>query len=144
MKIFAIALAFAASVMVSSVASAQTAVTATCADGSTLPGTSPSGACRGHGGVAAFAAPGTPSPAPTPAPVQAAKPAPTATTIPRATAATPAAGGGAGVVWLNTKSNFYHCQGDRYYGNTKNGSYMTEVDAKARGGRPDHYRPCGS
>jgi hypothetical protein len=46
------------------------------------------------------------------------------------------------IVWVNTASGVYHCPGDRWYGNTKRGEYMTEAEAKARGNRPDHYRPC--
>jgi hypothetical protein len=56
--------------------------------------------------------------------------------------ATQAAGGGPGQVWVNTNSHVYHCQGDRYYGKTKNGAYMTESAAKAEGDRPDHNKPC--
>ncbi len=67
--------------------------------------------------------------------------APVPSRAPR-TMATPAPGGGPGQVWVNTTSHVYHCQGDRYYGNTKRGSYMTEAAAKAAGDRPDHGRAC--
>jgi len=46
------------------------------------------------------------------------------------------------MVWLNTDSNVYHCPGTRYYGTTKAGAYMTEAEAKAKGARPDHGKPC--
>jgi hypothetical protein len=55
---------------------------------------------------------------------------------------TPAPGGGADKVWLNTSSNVYHCPGTKYYGTTKAGAYMTEAEAKAKGARPDRGKPC--
>lgn len=56
--------------------------------------------------------------------------------------ATAAAGGGAGKVWVNSKSNTYHCQSDRYYGKTKEGAYMTEAGAKAKGAHADQGKAC--
>jgi len=50
-------------------------------------------------------------------------------------AAVPAHGGGDGQVWVNLDSKIYHYQGDRYYGNTKNGKYMTEREAIRNGYR---------
>jgi hypothetical protein len=55
---------------------------------------------------------------------------------------TAAPGGGPGMVWLNTDSNVYHCYGSQYYGKTKQGQYMSEADAKAKGAHADHNHPC--
>ncbi len=130
---------------------AQDAVTATCKDGTSWSGAHRSGACRGHQGVQAFgtaaaatspaAAPATPAPAQTAA-APAAPPTATAPAKSPTTAMAQAAGGGAGQVWVNTKSKVYHCQGDRYYGKTKAGEYMTESAAKTAGDRPDHGKMC--
>ena len=38
-------------------------------------------------------------------------------------------------VWVNLDSKIYHKQGDRWYGKTKNGKYMSEQDAVAAGYR---------
>jgi Helix-hairpin-helix motif len=40
-----------------------------------------------------------------------------------------------GMVWASPKSKIYHVQGDRYYGKTKNGQWMTEADAIKAGYR---------
>lgn len=144
--------------------------TGLCKDGTYSTAASKQGACRGHQGVkewyaAAPAGAAAPAAAAT-APVAAAKAAPaaaastastTASTTATSTAAAAsgkqspaqkaaalpqAAGGGPGLVWVNTSSNVYHCYGSDYYGKTKAGSYMSEADAKAKGAHPDHGKAC--
>lgn len=133
-------------------AAAPAGSTGLCKDGTYWSGASKSGACSGHKGVqtwygaAAAAAPAAKpaammakpaAMAPTPAAAAAPAPAPA-----KATPTPVAAGGGAGQVWVNTASKVYHCQGDRYYGKTKAGNYMTEAAAVAAGNRPDHGKAC--
>lgn len=145
-------------------AGAPAGATGLCNDGTYSTAASKSGACRGHKGVktwfaaadatkakaSAGKAASTSTPAAAPAPTPAAQSAPakapssTPAPAPKASASTAAQapGGGAGQVWLNTASNVYHCQGTQWYGKTKAGAYMTEDEAKAKGARPDHAKPC--
>jgi hypothetical protein len=135
-----------------------------CNDGTYYNGATKSGACRGHKGIkqwwgaesakggksanAKSAAEPTPVPAPpaartpsaaeAPAPTPSAAPAPTS----RNSAATPAPGGGADKVWLNTASNVYHCPGTQWYGKTKAGAYMSEAEAKSKGAHSQGNKPC--
>jgi len=149
-------------------ASAPAGSTGQCKDGSYTDHATKKGACSGHKGVkewyaaaaaAAAAAPAA-APAATPAP-SAAAPAPQA--APAAPAAAPAAaaakkpmpmppspnsapapGGGPGMVWVNSSSKVYHCPNDKWYGKTKQGSYMSEADAKAKGFHGDHGKTCAA
>ena len=144
-------------------AGAPAGSTGLCKDGTYWSGATKKGACHGHKGVkdwygtagaaapAASAAGGSamaPATAASPAPATSpatASPAPTPRAAPKsssAPAAEPAAGGGPGQVWVNHKSKVYHCQGDRWYGKTKDGEYMTEAAATAAGNRPDHGKAC--
>jgi DNA uptake protein ComE-like DNA-binding protein len=40
-----------------------------------------------------------------------------------------------GMVWVNTESGIFFHEGDRWYGKTKEGKFMTEADAKKAGYR---------
>ena len=64
-----------------------------------------------------------------------ASPAATTTTGSVEANATPAPGGGHGLVWVNSESHIYHKEGSRFYGKTKQGKYMTEADAIKEGDR---------
>jgi hypothetical protein len=135
---------------VAQAAGAPAGATGLCNDGSYWTGASKSGACRGHKGVKTWYASAGSATAPAAAaatPAAPAAPAPTAVPAPKtktstATSTTPAPGGGPGLVWLNTSTKVYHCQGTKYYGTTKAGAYMTEAAAKAKGAHPDAGKPC--
>lgn len=108
------------------------AVNAVCKDGTPFSGATLKGACRGHGGVdkkAATASPSTTSALPV---------KPPASIMPSQAAA----GGGAGQVWVNSSTKVYHCQGDRYYGKTKKGEYMSESDAQSKGFHGSRGKAC--
>ena len=81
------------------------------------------------------------TPAPAPAPMAPAA-APAKTKAMPAPAANAAPGGGPGMVWVNTPTNVYHCYGDRYYGKTKEGKYMSEKDAIAAGAKGARGATC--
>ena len=158
-------LSLVAGVMMSAVVLAQAPAaapagsTGMCRDGSYWSGATKKGACHGHKGVqdwyaGAEAPSGKSAAMSSAAPVTAAAPA----AMPAAPAATPKAsmpaapkssmpaaqapGGGPGQVWVNSSSKVYHCSTDRWYGKTKNGEYMSESDAVAKGNHPDHGKPC--
>jgi hypothetical protein len=141
----------------------------TCKDGTTSK--AGRGACRGHKGVDKTAGAATAAPAAPAAPAAATKPAatsaPATTAVPAAAPATTAApaatstksekntppnpkdiaqkpGGGKGMVWVNSSSHVYHCEGDEWYGKTKEGSYMTEAAAKAEGDHGSHGKDCSA
>ena len=56
----------------------------------------------------------------------------------RETSQTPAEPAAADEVWVNTRSGKYWKPGSRFYGKTKQGEYMPELDALDRG-----YSPAG-
>ena len=115
-----------------------------CKDGTTVSAASAKGACKGHKGIdkSAGAAPAKPATAAAAAAPAAAAPAAKTSKAPPQPASTPAPGGGPGKVWANANTKVYHCQGDRYYGTTKNGSYMSEADAKAQGMHAAKNKAC--
>jgi hypothetical protein len=142
-------------------ANAPAGTTGLCNDGTYYSGPTKKGACKGHKGVkdwygapATAAAPATQAAAPA-TPAAAAKPAavpatpaaatpaasPPASTAPTV-AASPAPGGGTGKVWVNKSTKVYHCPGDKWYGKTKEGEYMSEAEAAAQGAKPDHGKAC--
>lgn len=150
---------------------AEETATATglCKDGTPYTGKSKRGACRGHGGVkewygkksAATTAtpatsagtPATASPEPTPATepalvTPASSPASTPAVAPKAQpntsqkAAIQMPPAGSDKVWVNTHSKIYHCEGSKFYGKTKNGEFMTEADAQAKGYIANHKKLC--
>jgi hypothetical protein len=140
-------------------ADAPSGTTGLCKDGTYVSVATKKGACKGHKGVkdwyaadtkaaapaAAPAAPAAAAPAAAaPAPAAAAAPAAAGTPSKAKTAmpATAAPGGGPGLVWLNTSSKVYHCQGDKWYGKTKAGEYLSEADAKAKGGHAEGGKAC--
>ncbi len=103
--------------------------TGLCKDGTYWSGKMKLGACHGHKGVQTwYGASAAPAMAPAPAP--------------RAAPPAPAMGGGAGQVWVNTRSKVYHCPSDPFYGKTKQGQYMTEAAAIAAGDHADHGKAC--
>jgi hypothetical protein len=125
--------------------SAPAGATGLCKDGSFWTGPTKKGACRGYKGVQTWyaasgaAAGSTAASAPAPTAAAPATAAKKATPTPSATAAP---GGGPGLVWVNTPTHVYHCTGDRGYGKTKTGTYMTEAAAKAEGDHADHGKTC--
>ena len=153
---------------------APAGTTGMCKDGSYASAAEKKGACRGHKGVKDWYAEGaaaTSAAAPvankattsmTPAATQAltssAAPSPNGTAMAGSTStkpaskpgstftppATAAAGGGPGMVWANDTSKVYHCSGDKWYGKTKHGEYLSEADAKAKGFHAEHGKACTS
>ncbi|HEY0912865.1 MAG TPA: hypothetical protein VGD75_21800, partial [Bradyrhizobium sp.] len=99
----------------------------------------------------AEASPANPGMAPATAPAtRSANATPTAPppSLPSKTAGTSSSAGaklgGPGQVWVNNASKVYHCPGDRYYGKTKSGEFMSQSAAQAAGDRPRGGKACAS
>lgn len=166
MKTFALSVLFATSIAATAAfaaapTEAPSGTMGMCKDGTYSSSAEKKGACRGHKGVKDWygeeAAPvkttgatttTTPSMTASTAPAQGMgmKTGKTSTSSlgnsssSMTTAAAP--GGGAGQVWSNDNTKVYHCSGDKWYGKTKHGEYMSEGDAKAKGLHADHGKAC--
>ena len=149
-------------------AGAPAGATGLCRDGTYSNATSKRGACSGHQGVqswfanssaaqtwasaqaapaqaaapATAAAPAAPSSTPAASVSPSASPPTQTTHVASAPTGTQAPGAAPGLVWVNSSTHVYHCPSDPYYGKTKNGNYMTESDALAKGAHPDHGKAC--
>lgn len=139
---FAAALAFAAASIASVAHAADTApagATGQCKDGTYTTAQTHRGACADHGGVKTWLAESSPAPK---SAVNPESPNPLARKSMRPPETSGNVADASGKVWVNTKSHVYHCSGDRWYGKTKAGEYMSEQEAKAAGNRPDHGKAC--
>lgn len=152
-----VGVAFSSFAMAQTAASSSTTAVGTsytCKDGTVVTAASSHGACKGHGGqqnTGKSKSPKTPKANPTtmpiaPAvtPVSSMKPAAVKPAAP-STATQPAqrpTSGGNGQVWVNAKSHVYHCANDRYYGKTKEGSFMSESQAVAQGNHGVDGKAC--
>jgi hypothetical protein len=132
---FVLGVACAGYALAQAPAGAPAGTSGLCNDGTYSSSAHKQGACRGHQGVKQwYATDSSGAAAPAAAPkASSSEGTPTATVAP---------GGGPGLVWLNTSSNVYHCSGDRWYGKTKAGQYLSEAAAKAKGAHPDHGKAC--
>jgi hypothetical protein len=110
-------------------AQAPQGATAKCRDGTYSHAASHKGACSHHGGVDSWISP-------SPQSADSSRGASVAPDKGKANA------GNQVRVWVNTPTMVYHCPGDRWYGTTKRGEYMTEAAARAAGARPAYGRAC--
>ena len=131
-------------------ASTPAGATGQCKDGSYTSQAGKRGACRGHQGVKTWYAAASSTPSAATPPAAAAK---SATVPPGAghaarsmawtqPAAKAAPGGGPGKVWIHAGSKVYHCPGDKWYGRTRQGKYMGEDAARAKGYHGPRGKTC--
>jgi hypothetical protein len=128
-------------------AATEGVATGLCKDGTEYTGESKRGACRGHKGVKEWYADKEMPAAKAEKPAKATAPAAAAEEETEAPApptkkASPAPAAGSGKVWGNTNSKIYHCEGSKFYGNTKEGEYMSEADAQAQGYVANRKKVC--
>lgn len=152
-------LLFSISAFAAAPSGAPAGSTGLCKDGTYYSGAEKKGACKGHKGVKDWWGSAEADAKATKTESKTAKTdmkaaAPAAATATTAAAAAPAKtempkpaaaaapGGGPGKVWANESTKVYHCAGDRWYGKTKQGEYMSEADAKAKGLKADHGKAC--
>jgi hypothetical protein len=137
-------------------AAAPKGSTGECKDGSYTSAKTERGACSRHGGVKQWYGNEAPQKEPQAKESKAkesnakesrsapaAEPSRSATRSEKAESSRGASANGGGRVWVNPSSKVYHCSGDRWYGKTEKGEYMSESQAKAQGNRPDHGKSCG-
>lgn len=108
------------------------------------PAPAPAAAAPAPAAEPVVVAPATPAPAPAAAP-PAPAPAPAAPAVKaevpvKAKPVPPPAG--SGQVWVNTHSRIYHCEGSKFYGHTKQGEFMSEADAQAKGFVANRKKVC--
>lgn len=136
--LFVAALLCSGSLFAKAPASAPAGTTGQCNDGSYSSSAEKSGACSGHGGVKKWFGATAATTGSGPAHEGSSSAKPSKSKIEKDSAS----GGGSGQVWVNKDTKVYHCRGDKWYGKTAEGAYMTESNAVAQGYRADHGKAC--
>jgi hypothetical protein len=156
----ALALAAASVVYAQTPAGAPPGATAQCKDGTWSSERNRDAACSGHDGIRTWYGPSD-SPTNTPAPATMPPqtfPKSTPQQMPNAQTPTTGtqtgsrptlpggmsrkSGGGAGKVWVDRSSRTYVCEGERGYGSSSGGSYMSESEAVSAGNQPANGARC--
>ena len=155
-----LALAIAGAAHAQTPAGAPAGATAQCRDGTWSSQVRRDAACADHNGVRTWYG-ASDSPTNTPAPAMMPPqtfPKSTPQTMPNAQTPTTGtqmgsrptlpggmsrpSGGGSGRVWVDRSSRTYVCDGERGYGTSSGGSYMSEADAAAQGNRAANGASC--